>query len=129
MFAQLLWWIKWAMQGLFWHNFFVLTGLTVSPSNNSTLPGESPPNIHWDNFTVASAEFAWLCMSAMVLTALLARRRSYELFLYTHHLAVGVFITTIVHAWCAWYFLMPPLLFWLLDKALRMSRTKGMSMS
>jgi predicted ferric reductase len=72
-----------------------------------------------------NSEIAWLLMSLMVLLALFARRRSYELFLYTHSLAVGVFVTVLVHAWSAWFFLMPPLLFWLLDKALRTCRTRA----
>lgn len=64
-------------------------------------------------------------MSLMVVLALFVRRRSYELFLYTHALAIGVFVTVLVHAWSAWFFLMPPLLFWLLDKALRTCRTRA----
>jgi hypothetical protein len=45
--------------------------------------------------------------------------------LYSHHLAIGVLITVVAHAWCAWYFLLPPLLLWLLDKTLRLMRTRS----
>jgi hypothetical protein len=55
-----------------------------------------------DNFSVASAEVCWLLMSLMVAVAMWARRGNYQLFVYTHHLAIGVFVTVIVHAWSAW---------------------------
>lgn len=66
-------------------------------------------------------------MTAMCATAMWARRSNYELFLYTHHLAIGVFVTVIIHAWSAWFFLAPPLLFWALDKCLRAARTRAVT--
>ena len=51
---------------------------------------------------MASAEVCWLLMSLMVAVAMWARRGNYQLFVYTHHLAIGVCVTVIVHAWSAW---------------------------
>lgn len=90
--------------------------------------------------------------------ALVYRRRNYALFYYTHHLAIGVLVTVLLHAWwyvlyhveytlilvsygnfvsfyrfrvfilfycySAWYVMLPPLLFWLMDKFLRLDRTR-----
>jgi hypothetical protein len=126
---MLLWWIKWAIQGIFWKNLMTLHNMM--PGNyvqytpgNATSPTQVF-DVHFDNFSVAMAEFAWIMMTGMLVVALFWRRQNYELFLYSHHLALGVLITVVAHAWCAWYFLLPPLLLWLLDKSLRLARTRS----
>ncbi len=85
--------------------------------------------VHFDNFTVFAALIAWVMMTAIVVLAVWYRRRNYELFLYTHYLVIGVLVTIVFHAWCAWYFLLPPLLLWLLDKSLRIARTRAVMVS
>jgi hypothetical protein len=37
---MVLWFVKWALQGLFWTNLFAIVGLTVSD-------GAPDNNIHW----------------------------------------------------------------------------------
>lgn len=77
------------------------------------------------HLTCYRSEFSWFLMTGMIVLALFFRRKDYELFYYVHHLAIGVFITTLVHAWSSWFFLLPPLIFWILDKHLRLYRTRS----
>ena len=119
---MLFWLCKWAREDIFWQNFFAITDIVIANVLNS----DNRFNYyHYDNFTIAASEISWIFMTIMVILALTMRRNSYELFYYTHQLAIGVFVTVLVHAWSSWFFLMPPLVFWVLDKAFRMFRTRS----
>jgi CHASE2 domain-containing sensor protein len=72
-----------------------------------------------------TSQVAWIFMTIFVILALVVRRKNYELFLYTHYLAIGTLVTVVSHAWASWYFLMPPMLLWGLDKMLRATRTRS----
>ena len=45
----------------------------------------------------------WVLVTVMVFTALFARRNNYELFYYTHHIAIIFYVVAIMHAWSFWY--------------------------
>ena len=47
------------------------------------------------------------------------RRRFFELFYYTHHLSIVLFIAALIHAWSLWYYLSGPLVLWCFDRLLR----------
>ena len=121
----LIWSIKWAFQDIFWSNLFNFSSLAVAnlDSPYDPLLGYNP-YFHPVNFTIATADLAWILMTIMIFFALLSRRQNYEYFYYTHQLAIGVLINVIIHAWCSWFYLLPPILFYCLDKLLRMYRTQ-----
>lgn len=75
------------------------------------------------DFTIPLVELAWICMVAMVVTALPQfRRRHWELFKYTHHLFLFVFLAALVHAWSLWYFFVGSALLWFVDRLSRFLR-------
>ena len=113
-----VWWLKWAIQGVLWQNLTYLRGVAIS---DSVLPDPGKQH-HFDNFTVALSQISWLFLTGFIIVASVARRQQYELFYYTHHFAIGVLLTALVHAWSFWYFALPPMLLWLLDRALRFKR-------
>eukprot|EP00455_Lapot_gusevi_P040909 TRINITY_DN4681_c0_g1_i1.p1 TRINITY_DN4681_c0_g1~~TRINITY_DN4681_c0_g1_i1.p1 ORF type:complete len:591 (+),score=160.58 TRINITY_DN4681_c0_g1_i1:377-2149(+) len=110
-----VWLIKWALQGILWHNLIAITELRVAPGIDNT---------HWDNFTVVTSEVAWIITTIMVVLAVVYRRTHYELFYYTHYAAIGLYLTALIHAWCFWMFALPGLVLWLFDRVCRISRTK-----
>lgn len=47
------------------------------------------------------------------------RRKHFELFYYSHHFAFVVYIAVLFHAASAWYFVMPGILLYAVDRAIR----------
>jgi len=106
---MVLWQIKWLKDGNLWMNVFTLTNLTTSPTVT-----------HPNNFTIPLAEFAWLLLTIAIIIAGALRRRSYELFQYTHIAVLFFFLVGLVHAWAHWYYTAGGLLLWAWDKTLRL---------
>lgn len=109
---MLLWWIKWAIEGSWWHNLTRPDDLKISPDWH-----------HSDNFTIIVSEIAWLALTLMIGLAVFARRQSYELFYYVH-VPVGLFflVAALMHAWSFWYYSVGGLFLWTLDASLRTIR-------
>ena len=76
---------------------------------------------HNDNFTINLQ--TWVVIPFFVthgvLTMSYIRRNFFEVFYYAHHLFMALFLTTIWHANSAWYYLLPGLALWFLDRILR----------
>ena len=109
---MLLWWIKWAIEGSWWHNLIRPDDLKISPDWH-----------HSDNFTIIVSEIAWLALTLMIGLAVFARRQAYELFYYVH-VPVGLFflVAALMHAWSFWYYSVGGLFLWTLDASLRTIR-------
>jgi predicted ferric reductase len=115
---MLCWWIKWGQQRILWYNWTHPSGVALADTDRASSNQE-----HFDNFSVFLVEISWFLLTAMVVVALFFRRHRYELFLYTHHVAIGLVLTVFIHAWSFWYFALPPALLWISDRMLRLHRT------
>jgi predicted ferric reductase len=82
---------------------------------------------HQDNFTINLQ--TWIVIPFFVthgvLTMSYIRRNYFEVFYYAHHLYMALFISTIWHANSAWYYLLPGLALWFLDRILRTMNAYG----
>jgi len=80
-----------------------------------------------DDFTVPLAQWAtWVTLVGIGFFSLWerVRRRSYELFLYAHHISYCLLIPTVLwHAASAWEYLFPGLVIWAVDRAIRVFRS------
>lgn len=110
---MLLWYLKWALEGLLWHNVFTLNVLIITPNVTP----------HYDNFTIQMMQSAWLCLTVMVVTAWFFRRSHYEWFQYLHVFGALFVIATAMHAWSSWYYLVGGLALWAFDKVHRIVRS------
>eukprot|EP00043_Microstomoeca_roanoka_P001253 m.31779 g.31779 ORF g.31779 m.31779 type:complete len:810 (-) comp10719_c0_seq1:453-2882(-) len=108
---MLLWLIKWGIEGTLKNNLWTLDYLQITPEV-----------IHYDNFTIIIAEITWVLVTAMVFIALFARRNNYQLFYYSHHIAIIFYVVAISHAWSFWYYAIGGLLLWFLDRCIRIIR-------
>lgn len=109
---MLLWWIKWAIEGTWWHNMTRPDDLKISPDWH-----------HSDNFTIIVSEAAWLALTFMIGLALFARRSSYELFYYVHvPVGISFLVAALMHAWTFWYYAVGGLFLWTVDASLRTIR-------
>eukprot|EP01043_Picozoa_sp_COSAG02_P018484 COSAG02_NODE_864_length_16407_cov_4.535197_5_plen_754_part_00 len=109
---MLLWWIKWAIEGTWWHNLTRPDDLQISPDWH-----------HSDNFTVVVSEIAWLALTFMIGLAVFARRSSYELFYYVHvPVGISFIVAALMHAWTFWYYAVGGLFLWTVDASLRTIR-------
>jgi hypothetical protein len=90
------------------------------PSNGNDA---APP--HGDNFTIplAMVTFAAMLVAVGVLALPIVRRRHFEVFYYSHHIALAFFVTSLWHATGSWPFLLGGLLLWLVDGVLRVQRS------
>ena len=70
--------------------------------------------------TVVSSTVMFVAMG--VLAAWPVRRRHFELFYYSHHVFLGIFVTALWHATMAWYFVTGGLALWFFDRAVRFER-------
>eukprot|EP01138_Halocafeteria_seosinensis_P009236 gb/GECG01009439.1/.p1 GENE.gb/GECG01009439.1/~~gb/GECG01009439.1/.p1 ORF type:complete len:825 (+),score=42.55 gb/GECG01009439.1/:1-2475(+) len=101
---MVLWMIKWLGEGSLASNVVSIDFLEISSNE-----------YHYDNFTVVLAEIAWIMASAIIFTALLCRRRNYEIFYYVHHLGIIIYFVALLHAWNFWYYGGTGLLLWWVD--------------
>ena len=108
---MLLWFVKWGKEHNFLHNIVTLNELRISKEV-----------VHWDNFTIPLVELAWVGLTAMVAIAIAFRRSNFELFYYTHHFAASFLLAAIMHAWSFWYYAGGPVLLWVADRCLRLSK-------
>lgn len=109
---MLLWWIKWVIEGTWWHNLTRPDDLKISPDLH-----------HSDNFTIVISEMAWLALTLMIGLAVFARRKSYELFYYVHvPVGISFLAAALMHAWSFWYYSVGGLFLWIVDASLRTIR-------
>ena len=59
-----MWWAKWWLQGILWHNLTSPDGLMITPY----FP-------HPDNFTIVTAQIAYIALSGMMVLAVFYRRQ------------------------------------------------------
>ncbi|CAE8653330.1 unnamed protein product [Polarella glacialis] len=76
-----------------------------TPSDNWTVPMMSA--VFWPSL-VCFGFFPWF------------RRRSYELFRYSHYMSVILVPAVLWHATNAWYFVLPGVLLWMVDRVVRL---------
>lgn len=79
-----------------------------------------------DNFTVPMQTLvAWLVLLAMGVGALeTVRRKHFEVFYYSHHVAYCVLIPSVLwHAAASWQYLLPGLTVWFVDRCVRAYRS------
>jgi predicted ferric reductase len=113
-FHMSLWWIKWSLEGVLWENIF--------PSNTNAWLWVSPVVNHYENFTIVMSHLSWCLLLFTVMLAWWGRRSMYHLFYLVHQMTLIVMIIGLVHAWSFWYFALPGLVMWWMDRLLRMVR-------
>ena len=91
--------------------------------DNPTISGEEAERRgYWSQSVLASGMLGWLIMIAITITSLrMLRRSNYNLFYYFHIIGGSLFFFLIcVHANTNFYFLLPGLVLWILDWAMRL---------
>ena len=81
-----LWFVKFALEGNFWHNLRSVAELRINDRN-----------VHYDNFTVPLVTAAWVGLTAMLAIAVFVRRKNYELFYYAHQFAGCFLVASVIH--------------------------------
>jgi predicted ferric reductase len=107
-----LWWSVYAQQGTFPHDIFAV-----------------PMKYHKDNFTVPLAVVSTMLMFLVMggLSLPVVRRLHYDLFYWSHHLSLGLFLMMLWHSTMSWYYIAAGLTLWAADHALRLYHCLGMS--
>lgn len=107
---MLFWQVKWLYEGTLKNNIVTVSNLIINTGN--------PPIVHQDNWSIPVAEAGWLVLT-LALAFTQFRRRHYEAFHFAHH-GVWVFlITSLIHSWGLWYYLVGGLLLAIVDKLMR----------
>jgi predicted ferric reductase len=77
-----------------------------------------------DNFTIHTMTYIFYLSLPIfgILTYEGIRRKRFELFYYSHHFALVVYLGVVFHAASAWYYVTPGLLLYALDRALRFAK-------
>ena len=77
-----------------------------------------------DDFTIdlifVATVVVFVCMG--VLAQNWVRRNHFELFYWSHHVALAFFVAALWHATGLWYYLLPGLTLWFVDRAIRFER-------
>jgi len=111
--------------GLWWKVFDEQNNLPADGQN-----GRFPHDIfavrtayHSDNWTISPMVLIWFVMAIFfgLFAHNLVRRKWFELFYWSHHLAIVVFIGALMHASSLWYYLVGGLSLWILDRMIRFS--------
>ena len=107
-----LWWKVFAQQDTFPHDIFAV-----------------PLKYHKDNFTVPLAMVSTVLMFLVMggLSLPVVRRLHYDLFYWTHHLSLGLFLMMLWHSTMSWYYIAVGLTLWAADHAIRLYRSVGIS--
>jgi len=105
-----LWWIVFSQQGTFPHDIFAV-----------------PLLYHKDNFTVPLAMVSTVVMFVVMggLSLPFVRRFHYDLFYWSHHLSLGIFLMMLWHSTMSWYYIAVGLTLWAADHAIRLYRCVG----
>ena len=100
-----LWWIVYYQNDSFPHDIFSI-----------------PQIYHKDNFTVPLAVITSLFMFAImgILSHHVVRRLYYELFYYSHHFSLVIFLMMLWHSTMSWYYVTAGLSLWAIDHVLRL---------
>jgi len=107
-----LWWSVYAQQGTFPHDILAV-----------------PMKYHKDNFTVPLAVVSSVLMFLVMggLSLPVVRRLHYDLFYWSHHLSLGLFLMMLWHSTMSWYYIAAGLTLWAADHALRLYHCLGTS--
>lgn len=109
---MLCWWLKWILDGTFVKNLLAIDTqkwLWVTPSWN-----------HYENFSVLMAQVAWVFFTLVIVIAVTCRRTRYRLFYVAHQLTLLFLFIGVAHAWSFWFFALPGLALWWLDRLSRL---------
>jgi predicted ferric reductase len=109
---MLLWWLKFILDGTFVRNLLSIDTdkwLWITPTWN-----------HYENWSVIMAQVSWFLFTFSIVIAFRLRRKMYRLFYISHHLAVFFFFIGVMHAWSFWYFAIPGLGLWWIDRMVRL---------
>jgi predicted ferric reductase len=100
-----LWWIVYSENDSFPHDILAI-----------------PQIYHKDNFTVPLAVITSILMFAImgILSHHVVRRLCYELFYYSHHFALVIFLMMLWHSTMSWYYVTAGLSLWAVDHVLRL---------
>jgi predicted ferric reductase len=107
-----LWIVKWCHDGTFWKNTFNIDSqawLWVTPVWN-----------HFENWTIGMMELAFFGFAAAVGMAYFFRRSHYRWFYLSHSFMMVFVALALIHAWSFWYFVVPGLVIWWVDRLWRM---------
>jgi len=124
---QALWWAFWSWQ----KNNLSDAAKNGCDVQNYGQVGHWPRDIlywplgyHGNNWTNSLIQIVWwsmlVCMGGFALNVI--RRKNFELFYYTHHMYMAIYIGSLWHANNLWYFLISGLGIWFTDRLIRFSR-------
>lgn len=128
-FHMFSWWFVYSEQHIFPHD--VLSTNLYFPLNFHAKPGECStltcldPEYQkpaGDNWTIALASFFMLFIGFPVfglLTLNWVRRNNFELFYYSHHAFLVLFMVVLWHASSSWFFVAIGIALWAVDRVLR----------
>ena len=102
------WWKVYAQQHAFPHDIFAIQ-MKIALADDFTI----------DLIFVATLAL-FVCMG--VLAQNWVRRNHFELFYWSHHVALAFFVAALWHATGLWYYLLPGLTLWFVDRAIRFER-------
>ena len=105
-----MWWAVFAQEGSFPHDILAV-----------------PMKYHKDNFTVPLAMVTFLVMiiSMGVFAHNYIRRRNYDIFYWTHHVSLAVFLVVLWHATMSWYYITAGISLWIIDHLIRLTKCLG----
>eukprot|EP01006_Ploeotia_vitrea_P024178 TRINITY_DN56927_c0_g1_i2.p1 TRINITY_DN56927_c0_g1~~TRINITY_DN56927_c0_g1_i2.p1 ORF type:complete len:891 (+),score=4.99 TRINITY_DN56927_c0_g1_i2:98-2674(+) len=117
------WWEKFAPHDFFpWNvpQYYQSNGADFMPPK----PGEDPPPPRGYNWTVPLMTWLFypMLVSMLVFAFYKIRRSHFELFYYTHHLGIIIYLGLLWHAASSWYWLVTGLIMWFFDRILRLIR-------
>lgn len=101
-----LWWKVYAQQDTFPHDIFAV-----------------PQEYHSDNFTIPLAVLTVFLSIILIFTLSLPiiRRANYDLFYWSHHFSLCVFLLMLWHSTMSWYYITGSLALWAIDHVLRLT--------
>ena len=109
------WWSTYAQAGTFPHDAYAAP--TYWPLDGHPISA-GPIG---DDFTIPTITYVFYMALFIfgVLTLETVRRNRFELFYYSHHFALVVYVAVLWHAASAWYFVVPSIVLYAADRALR----------
>jgi len=121
--GYMLLWMSLIHQLLFWGVYAIQapSGLAAWPRDILAVPTV----YHGDNWAIPLMVIVWLCVFVCmgVLAYHKVRRANFELFYYSHHIFLVLYVAALYHASSLWMTLLAGLALWFVDRLLRF--TKG----
>jgi len=107
------------LHGVFWSIIYIKAG-TLS-KNIFAIPAQ---DMYADDFTVPLAEITSVVMIVVMgcISFYKIRRANYDLFYFTHHFFIVIFLVVLWHATMSWYYILAGLSLWGVDHIVRFLR-------